>query len=310
MRTVATASSVRRLRAVLFAAAAAALPFATATPAPLRPGEDGIIGYSGQGGSHCTDCRSGGVEPTVALAGPRYVLLGSKRTFEFRVSNGQKKGAGLNVAVDSGTLVATDAETYLDTGELTHTTPRAVDGNGEAAWSFDWTAPTTTGPTTIWAAGNSVNLNSTRTGDKSATTTHVVEVVDGLVRFTEFGTGLAGKGGFVPHLAGVDGPSVGPWSVEISDALGGAFSLLHASTETSTTQFFGGNRYVDFTPGFFVIPLTLDGSAGFAGDGSLTLDGDDFSDLAPLTLYAQLAVADKAAPKKVSLSNALQVDIE
>jgi hypothetical protein len=272
----------------------------------------GISGFSGQQGVNCNFCHFGGKAPTVALSGPIHVLHDSTRTYSFRVSGGQKVAAGLDVSVDAGSLVATDNETHLDNGEVTHSMPRLVDANGEASWDFDFVAPSTAGAVTMYASGNSVNLNGFNFGDKATSTTYPINVVDSLTSFTEFGIGLAGTGGFVPHLFGVEGPSVGPWSIGIEDGLGGASGFLWAGVAT-LDQFpvFGGHFYIDLSvQPWIYLPIVLGGGTDVAGDGSLTIDGVDVSSLAPLTIYLQATILDSGAVKKISLSNALQMDIQ
>ncbi len=310
-----TASPVRRSfgrigRGALFLGLAAVVPIAKGAAVKPMPYSGGITGFSGKQGQDCSSCHSGGIAPTVTLAGPSFVLHDSTRTFTFRLAGGQQVAAGLNVAVDSGTLLATDLQTYVESEELTHDQPRFVDGNGEASWSFDFTAPTTPGALTMWAAGNSVNFSGDNSGDLPATTTLNITVVDNLTSFTEFGHGLAGSGGFVPHLFGIDGPSVGPWSLEIEDGLGGGTGYLWASASTTSFRLFGGDFYVDLSVPYLLIPIGLEGTAGVAGDGSLSIDGDDYSSLAPLTVFAQLTMIDVAAPRRISLSNAIQMDIQ
>lgn len=298
------------VRTALFLLAATALSIAPGAAAPLAPYSGGITGRSGKNGQDCSSCHSGGSAPTVTLTGPAFLLHDSTRTFTFRVAGGQQVAAGLNVALDVGTLVATDSETYTSNEELTHANPRPVDSNGEVAWSFDVVAPSAAGPLTLWAAGNSVDLSGDQTGDLPGLTQLQVTVVDSLTSFAEFGSGLAGSGGFLPHLAGIDGPSSGPWSIELTDGLGGAPAYLFASTATTTFPLFGGTFYVDLSLPFLLLPLALDGTPGAAGDGSLSLDGEDYSAFAPLTIFAQAAVIDLAAPRKVALSNALRMDVE
>jgi hypothetical protein len=60
--------------------------------------------------------------------------------------------------------------------ELTHTGPRENDANGQAAWSVIWLTPNTPGDYTLFAAGNSVNLDNQSTGDASNFTVLVVHV--------------------------------------------------------------------------------------------------------------------------------------
>jgi hypothetical protein len=132
----------------------------------------GISGFSGMNGQTCTVCHGAGVEPTVALQGPTQVALGQTATYSLTITSGDpsnQTAAGLNVAAEAGELVSINADTQIISGEVTHTTPKANDAGGTAVFTFDWTAPQA--PTTVlmYAAGNSVNLNGSPSGDLPAT---------------------------------------------------------------------------------------------------------------------------------------------
>ncbi len=64
-----------------------------------------------------------------------------------------------------GTLApATGSGLQLSNGELTHQQPKTM-SNGQAAFSFTWTAPSTPGTYTLRAAGCAVNGNGNTSGD-------------------------------------------------------------------------------------------------------------------------------------------------
>lgn len=295
----------------LFATAAGAIAIAASPARAPLPHSTGISGYSGEFGFNCNSCHFGGMAPTVTLVGPTYVLRNSTRTYSFTVSGGQSIAAGLDVSVDAGSLNATDPGTWLKSGEVTHNMPRNVDSNGDATWPFDFIAPAMAGSLTMYASGNSVNLSGTTTGDRAKSTRLAINVVDNLTSFTEFGVGLAGSGGFVPHLFGIDGPSIGPWSIEVENGLGGAAGILWAGLGT-LDQFpvFGGHFYVDLSQPYFPLSIALGGTPGVAGAGTLSISGIDVSGLAPLTLYFQVMLLDGGAVRGISLSNALEMDVE
>ena len=306
--------SISFARAAAFAAVAATIAmalFGTASArAPVIPYSTGISGYSGQHGVDCNLCHSGGTAPTVELAGPVFVLVDSTRRYTFTVAGGQAFEAGLDVSADAGTLVASETGTHLDGGEVTHDAPRLVDGAGVATFTFDFVAPSSTGTLTLYAAGNSVDGNGRNGGDHAATTTLQVAVVDNLTSFVEFGDALAGSGAIEPRLVGVDGPSIGPWSISVEDGLGGAPGLLWAGLGTKDQAAFGGHFYVDFAvPPWLALPIQLDGTPGIAGDGSFDFVGLDVSSFAPLTLYLQATLLDPGALRDISLTNALQMDV-
>jgi hypothetical protein len=298
-----------------FAAIAAGIAFGSfgtaAGRAPLLPRSAGISGYSGEFGVDCNSCHSGGTAPTVTLDGPAYVLHDSTRAYSFVVSGGQQVAAGLDVSVDDGSLVASEAGTHLDAGEVTHDAPRLVDGNGDARFTFDFVAPSSASTVTMYASGNSVDHNGLNFGDLAASTTLTITVVDSLTSFLEFGQPLAGSGGIAPHLVGVEGPSAGPWSIAIEDGLGAGAGLLWVGLATiDLSPVFGGHFYVDLAvPPWAALPVQLDGTAGAAGGGSITFTGVDLSAFAPLTMYLQGTLLDAAAIRGISMTNALQLDV-
>lgn len=272
----------------------------------------GVAGYSGKNSSKtCANCHSGGSAPSVAFSGPKYVLQNTQRSFGLTISGGQQIAGGFGIARDVGTLVAADSGTAISSGELIQTTPRNADGSGNVSWTFDLIAPAAPATVNLWGCGNSVDLNGKISGDASALATDAVTVVDNLVRFTSFGVGLAGTGGAVPVLAGIDGPSVGPWSIQISNGLGGASGLLwYGFGSADYFPFLGGHFYIDLTGPFGRVPIVLSGPAGVAGAGSLTLNGIDVSAYAPFTMYFQVTLFDAGAVKHVSLTNGLEMDVE
>jgi hypothetical protein len=129
----------------------------------------GINGYSGNpatnGGSTCNACHAGGQVPAVVLSGPAEVTPLSVSTYTLTISGGQEVAGGLDVSATAGTLVVSDPGTYLRNGEITHSSPRAVDGNGAVSWSFNWSAPPSEGTVVLYGAGNSVNLGNGTNGD-------------------------------------------------------------------------------------------------------------------------------------------------
>jgi hypothetical protein len=150
---------------------------------PARANSGGIAGRSGKQGGSCTSCHGGGIPPEVALVGPTRLLLGETATFRFAVRSAgpNQRAAGFNVAASAGMLAVIDgqgARFARQLGELTHVGAKRNDDGGLAQWEFLWTAPDTPGGQRLFAAGNSVNLNGQSSGDRSATTTLDVEVVE------------------------------------------------------------------------------------------------------------------------------------
>ncbi len=138
-------------------------------------------GKTGSSTAGCNGCHSGGTAPTVALsAAATTVLPGSVSAITFTVPSraGSQTAAGFHASATGGTL-ASGTRSQLLSGELTHSGGRLTNTSGAAAWSFNWTAPTTEGTYTLRAAGNSVNANGGTSGDSSATTTLTIVVDDG-----------------------------------------------------------------------------------------------------------------------------------
>lgn len=152
---------------------------------PGRASSSGIAGWSGnpaQGGLDCNACHGGGASPGVLLSGPTSVASGQTATYVLALQSANPAGqtaAGLNVSATGGLLASAGPDTQVLSAEIAHTAPKANDGSGLAAFSFLWTAPSH--PTqvtiqTLYAAGNSVNLNGNPGGDKAATHTLTVSV--------------------------------------------------------------------------------------------------------------------------------------
>jgi hypothetical protein len=163
-------AEIRLAVAVLLSSVLASVPAAARV--------SGIVGNSGKQGTTCSDHHTGGVAPEVRFDGPRVVGTHQLATFRFVVRSeapADQISAGFNVAASDGTLGA-GAGSKLDTGELTHTTPRSNDAEGEAAWQFTWRAPAHRGPQTLFGAGNSVDGFLDEAGDNSTTTTLQVDV--------------------------------------------------------------------------------------------------------------------------------------
>jgi Tol biopolymer transport system component len=129
---------------------------------------------------------------------------------------------------------------------------------------------------------------------------------------TEFGSGLAGTGGFVPHLTGQGGScETGAWQIAIEDGLGKAAGHLWVGLgRTNGINLFGGTFYVDFAQPIFAIPIALDGIAGVGGTGGLRLDGVNVENLGVFSIFLQCTLLDAHAPRGISMSNALELAID
>lgn len=129
-------------------------------------------GISGVTTSGCTCHGSSSSATTVSIqgvSGSVTMAPGEQRSFTVVVAHGSLSHAGFNLAVtnsggsSAGTLSA-GSGSQLNGSELTHNGRKAM-SSGETTWTFNWTAPTSTGTYTMKAAGNAVNNNSAYTGD-------------------------------------------------------------------------------------------------------------------------------------------------
>jgi hypothetical protein len=81
------------------------------------------------------------------------------------VQGGPAVRAGVDIAASAGVLNVTSSVLQKEGDELTHTSPQPFSG-GTATFSFSYTAPSTAGTITLFANGNSVNLNGSTSGDQ------------------------------------------------------------------------------------------------------------------------------------------------
>lgn len=164
--------------------------------APATARMFGIVGYSGQSGGlfcgnagfGCHTMGTGTVAPTVRFEGPLQVDPGAEVTYRFVLKSQAPQNqfqAGFNVAASAGDLLVVSGQqekllTPLgdQLPELTHTGPKDIDSNDEAAWQFTWRAPTTPGSYVLFGAGNSVDGSTTVDGDAAALTMIMVAVGD------------------------------------------------------------------------------------------------------------------------------------
>jgi hypothetical protein len=144
----------------------------------------GITGRSGKQGISCmSGCHNTSPfpnAPTVELTGPTRLDIGTTGDYALIVRGGTAQEAGMNVAVsdNGGTLVPGDRYTQLLGDELTHRSAETVPNSGELRFPFKLTAPNTPGTVTLYGAGISVNDDGKESGDRSATQTLQIEVID------------------------------------------------------------------------------------------------------------------------------------
>ncbi len=168
MKTMVTLSIVKKATIALFAATAFVW-----LPSVASASVAGITGVSKEG---CTCHGSGSPSAATSLvlsssSGKFEVEPGGTLILTLQISHPSQVAGGLNVSVrdeamaKSGTLAPENAdEMRVTSKELTHKMPKGF-VNGKTTFTFTWTAPTTPGSYTLYAAGNAVNLNGQSSGD-------------------------------------------------------------------------------------------------------------------------------------------------
>lgn len=97
----------------------------TVTSVMLYAFSGGITGVTKKGTSPGCTCQ--GPSPTattqVSFIGPDTVIAGQTVQYTIVVSNSTQSAAGVDIAVDRGTLAAANSSLRLESGELTHNSP-------------------------------------------------------------------------------------------------------------------------------------------------------------------------------------------
>jgi len=126
---------------------------------------DGITGRTKKNGDGCTCHNSSPSQAvTVAIDGPASLLPGQTGNYTVTITGGPLVAGGTNIAASVGTL-APGSGLRLSSSELTHQAPKTA-SNGNVVFSFTFTAPATEGAVTLFANGNSVNLDGTNGNDQ------------------------------------------------------------------------------------------------------------------------------------------------
>ncbi|MBK6942141.1 MAG: hypothetical protein IPH13_18330 [Planctomycetes bacterium] len=122
-----------------------------------------------------------------------------------------------------------------------------------------------------------------------------------------YGDGLAGTGGIKPSLTATGCPNVGDvFTIGVGQVVGGASGLLFVGLNPASLPLAGGTLLT--FPIVLSVPLTMGGTAGAAGAGSVAfpvLLSDPA--LVGFTFRLQGAFADPAAIQGASLTNGLQI---
>lgn len=125
----------------------------------------------------------------------------------------------------------------------------------------------------------------------------------------EYGTGLAGSGGFVPHLGSYGCPDVGRTvTLQLDRCLGGTFGLLLLGTSPASLPAYGGTQLL--APIEAMVQFQCTGPIGAPGVGTITAPLPLTNPaLIGLSIYFQAGLLDDGASQGVSISNGLQLVI-
>jgi len=100
----------------------------------------------------------------VVISGPDSLKVNQEAQYNVTITGGPLAAAGVDIAVSKGTLSTIGSDLKLLSGELSHSDPKKTTGKS-VQFQFKYKAPPLPGNQTIFATGNSVDLNDKKTGD-------------------------------------------------------------------------------------------------------------------------------------------------
>jgi hypothetical protein len=126
----------------------------------------GITGVTKKSGSPGCTCHalSPDLDVNVFIAGPDTLSTGETGSYTVSISGGPAVAAGTDIAASHGTLLVDDLQLQKVGAELTHTSPKSF-VTSTVTFAFKYTAPSAAARETLFANGNSVNLNGSNVGD-------------------------------------------------------------------------------------------------------------------------------------------------
>jgi len=127
--------------------------------------EEGIVGRTKKNKKGCT-CHNevSSNDVLVFISGPDSLQAGQSALYAVTISSSFIKAAGTNIAASDGELFPVFHDLKKLKGELTHTYPK-YSSSGKVTFQFSYTAPQVAGVQSLYANGNSVNMNGKKTGD-------------------------------------------------------------------------------------------------------------------------------------------------
>ena len=113
-------------------------------------------------------CTCHGSDPVpsvkVVISGPDSLSVNQEAEYNVTISGGPLAAAGIDIAASKGILTPIGSDLKLLSGELTHSDPKKAAGKS-VQFQFKYKAPSIPGNQTIFASGNSANLDDKKTGD-------------------------------------------------------------------------------------------------------------------------------------------------
>jgi hypothetical protein len=128
----------------------------------------GITGRTQKNGTGCTCHGASSANAIVIIVGPDSLNIGQSATYTLSITGGPLAAAGTNVSARTGTLdtlTGSGLRKVSTDGELTHQRPKSPVSSA-VTFEFRYTAPQVAGRDTVFANGNSVNLNQANSGDQ------------------------------------------------------------------------------------------------------------------------------------------------
>lgn len=128
----------------------------------------GIAGRTSVGNGQGCSCHGSSSSNVVAeISGSDTLQAGQTGTYTFTLTGGPAVKGGMDFAASDGSLAAVSSGLRKDatTGDIVHSAPGTFAGNS-LTYTVEFTAPLIPGAVTLAAAGNSVNDNSSSSGDE------------------------------------------------------------------------------------------------------------------------------------------------
>ncbi len=123
----------------------------------------GITGDTRKGPYPGCSCHNYSSAVNVTINGPDTLTADQTADYNVTIAKGPLAAAGVDIAASTGTLIA-GSGLKLQYSELTQSSPKTPTG-GVVTFQFKYTAPSSSGPQTLYATGNSINYNGSASGD-------------------------------------------------------------------------------------------------------------------------------------------------